>query len=103
MLYEKFKKIINKVETIGFDDYHQAGTSNKYHELNLVCTSEALDRVYWVSKSFGEFTVSYRQGISDYKQQKQTKRVVCRNQTEVVKELQKVKDEIETKLIKKVS
>jgi hypothetical protein len=89
----QFTKIINKLVTVGFDEYHQAGTPNKYHEINLVCTSKLLNRQYWITKSFGNFTVIYTDGLENISKLKQH-RIPCKNQTEVIKVLEAIKEEI---------
>lgn len=89
----KFAKIIGKVSSVGFDEFHQAGSPNKYHELNLVCISKQLNRQYWVTKSFGNFTVIYTNGLENISKLKQH-RIPCRNQTEVLNVLDQVKNEI---------
>jgi hypothetical protein len=63
----KYKKIINKVKELGFDNFYQAGTISQYHELNLIIEDKINDIQYWISKSFGEFRINYRQGINNSK------------------------------------
>lgn len=75
----KYKKIINKLRELGFD-FHQAGTISKYHELNLVIENMSQDRQYWIVKSFGEFYISYRNGIHDIKAKQY--RFECKSQQE---------------------
>jgi len=77
----KFKKIINKVTELGFNDFYQAGSVSRIHELNLIVDSESQDRKYWLAKSFGEFVVIYRKGIDDIKAIQH--RFKCKNQKEV--------------------
>jgi len=77
----KFKKIINKVIELGFNDFYQAGSVSKIHELNLIIDNESQDRKYWLTRSFGEFIVIYRKGIDDIKAIQH--RFKCRNQKEV--------------------
>jgi len=77
----KFKKIINKVKELGFNDFYQAGSVSKFHELNLIIDNESQNRKYWLTKSFGEFIVIYREGINDIKAVNH--RYNCKNQKEV--------------------
>lgn len=92
-LYEKFKRLINKVDTIGFDEFYQAGTTSKHHELNLICRSKKLNRQYWITKSFGNFTVIYRNDLDNSKYEQY--RIPCKNQTEVMKQLDLIKQKLE--------
>ena len=77
----KYKKIINKLRELGFNDFHQAGTINKYHELNLIIENRNQDRQYWITKSFGKFNVIYRDGIHNIKAT--NNRFECKSQQEV--------------------
>lgn len=77
----KYKKIINKIRELGFNNFHQAGSISQYHELNLVIEDNEKNRQYWITKSFGKFDVIYRNSINDSK--KEQYRFPCKNQTDV--------------------
>lgn len=89
----KFKKIIDQVRKTGFDEFYQAGTVNKFHELNLICRSRKLNKQYWICKSFGEFHITYRNELDNIKVKQH--RIDCKNQTEIVNFLKNVASEIE--------
>lgn len=63
----KYKKIINKIRELGFNNFYQAGSISQYHELNLIIQDEINNIQYWISKSFGEFEIVFRKGICDIK------------------------------------
>lgn len=77
----KYKKIIDCVRNLGFNNFYQAGSINQFHELNLIVDNEKQDRKYWLSKSFGKFDVTYRQGINDIKAKGH--RFDCKSQKEL--------------------
>lgn len=63
----KYKKIINKLRELGFNNFYQAGSISQYHELNLIIEDTKNDIQYWIGKSFGKFKIVYRKGIHDIK------------------------------------
>lgn len=91
----KFQMILKKLREVGFDEYYQAGSTSKYHEMNIVCVSKALNRQYWISKSFGKYQVIYRDDLSNSKNR--SVRMECKNQTEVVNRLSEIAEEIKQK------
>ena len=78
---KKFKKIIDTVRNLGFENFYQAGTISESHELNLVVVDESNNRQYWICKSFGEFHISYRNSITNVKLD--PIRIECKNQKDV--------------------
>lgn len=77
----KYKKIIDNLRKLEFYNFHQAGSINQYHELNLIIENPIQDRQYWITKSFGKFDVIYREGINNSKAQQY--RFPCKSQKEV--------------------
>jgi len=63
----KFKKIIDNLRKLGFNNFYQAGSPSQYHELNLIVNNEKQNRKYWIEKSFGKFGITYRESIDDIK------------------------------------
>lgn len=86
---KKYKKIIDKIRELGFENFHQAGSPNKFHELNIVIEDEINDIQYWITKSFGEYSVIYRNSIHDIKQ-KQHKYKCDKTQKSVCETFEKV-------------
>ena len=78
---KNFKKIIDTVRNLGFENFYQAGTASKIHELNLVIIDKSNNRQYWICKSFGEFHISYRNSITNVKLD--LTRIECKNQKDV--------------------
>lgn len=94
----KYRKIIDKIKELGFNEFYQAGPPSKYHELNLVINDNINDIKYWICKSFGKFHIIYQkqndtQKNSLYKLQhrinceKNTQKEVCLKFEDLVKRL----------------
>lgn len=77
----KFKDIIDTVRELDFENFYQAGTPSKIHELNLVVIDKSNNRQYWICKSFGQFHVSYRNSITNVRLD--PIRIECKNQKDV--------------------
>lgn len=80
---KKYKKIIDKIRELGFENFYQAGSPNEFRELNIVIKDEINDTQYWIIKSFGEFFVMYRNSIHNLKERQhqyrcgKTQKSVC--------------------------
>lgn len=44
----KYLKIRKAVFETGFDNFHQAGSINTFHKMNIVAESAALDKRFWI-------------------------------------------------------
>ena len=84
----EFKKIANTLNKLGFSSSYQAGTPSKIHELNLIVENPIQDRLYWITKSFGEFLIIYRNEIDNTRAKQY--RVKCKNQKEVCENFTKL-------------
>lgn len=93
----RFQGIIKKLYQVGFDDFHQAGSTSKFHPMNIVAESGILNLQFWVCAD-GGYGVSETYHIServldDYKAP--TKRVNCKTQAEVIAGLEQIRLRIE--------
>jgi hypothetical protein len=95
---KKFKKIEKKLFEVGFDEFYQAGYPSKFHPLNIVATSKALNKQFWVCVDGGygckdTFYIEYRDlnntNIG-------TERIKCINQTDVIEKLNNIQFDIVT-------
>lgn len=85
----KYKKIINKIRELGFNNFYQAGSISQYHELNLIVDNKEQDRKYWIGKSFGRFEITYRESIDDIRAKSHhfpcvSQKAVCEKFSELV-------------------
>lgn len=92
----EFSKIKNELPKVGFDNFYQAGTVNKFHKMNIVATCKKLNMQYWICVDGGyyckdEFRISYRP-LDDI--MAESKEIECKNQSEVVAELKKISEQI---------
>lgn len=44
----KYLKIRKAVHEAGFDEFFQAGGTNRFHKMFIVCRSDILSRLFWV-------------------------------------------------------
>lgn len=92
----EFSKIKNELWEVGFDDFYQAGSTSKFHKMNIVAISKKLNMQYWICVDGGycckdEFYISYRP-LDDIRAK--SERIECKNQSEVVAELRKISEQI---------
>ena len=89
----RFLGIIKKLHQVGFDDFYQAGSTNRFHPMNIVAESRVLNLQFWVCVDGGyscpeTYHISER-ALNDYKAP--TKRVNYRNQTEIIAGLEQIR------------
>lgn len=89
----RFLGIIKKLYQVGFDDFYQAGSTSKFHPMNIVAESKVLNLQFWVCVDGGyscseTYHISER-SLDDCKAP--TKRVNFRNQTEVIAGLEQIR------------
>ena len=89
----RFLGIIKKLYQVGFDNFIQAGSTNRFHPMNIVAESRVLNLQFWVCVDGGyrcpeTYHLSER-ALDDYKAP--TKRVNYRNQTEVIAGLEQIR------------
>lgn len=94
----EFSKIKNELPKVGFDDFYQAGSINKFHKMNVVAISKKLNIQYWICIDGGyycknEFYISYRQ-LDNIRAK--SERIECKNQSEIVAELRKISEQIKS-------
>ena len=44
----RFLGIKKKIHEVGFDEFHQAGSTSIFHPMNIVCESRVLNLQFWV-------------------------------------------------------
>lgn len=44
----RFSSIITKLYQVGFDEFYQAGSRNRFHPMNIVAESRILNLQFWV-------------------------------------------------------
>lgn len=89
----RFLGIIEKLFEVGFDNFNQAGSTNRFHPMNIVAESRVLNLQFWICVEGGyrgpeTYHISER-ALDDYKAP--TKRVNYRNQTEVIAGLEQIR------------
>ena len=89
----RFLGIIKKLHQVGFDDFYQAGSTSKFHPMNIVAESKALNLQFWVCVDSGyscpeTYHISER-ALDDY--EAPTKRVNFRTQAEVIAGLEQIR------------
>lgn len=89
----RFPNIIEKLFQVGFDDFHQAGSTSRFHPMNIVAESRILNLQFWVCVD-GGYGVSETYHIAerpldDYRAP--TKQVNFRTQAEVVAGLEQIR------------
>lgn len=92
----EFSKIKKKLFEVGFDEFYQAGSINKFHLMNIVAKSSVTNKQYWICVDGGyrceeSFHVSYR-NLDNSKAL--NKRITCKNQSDVIKQLNMIQIEI---------
>lgn len=88
----KFKLLLTKIEKMGFDEMYQAGTTSKYHEMNVILKDKERDLQIWVTKSFGNFTVIYRNSISSSKFEQY--RFPCKTQKQIIETIINIRENL---------
>jgi hypothetical protein len=101
MSIKTYSKIVNKLQDVGFDEFYQAGSTSVFHPLNIVARSKATNKQYWVCVDSGyrcpeTYYIAYRD-LNNTKA-KDT-RIYCKNQSEIVEQLNIIQNEIELKSI----
>ena len=91
-----YQMIINKLHIVGFDEYYQAGSTSIFHPLNIVAKSKILDKQYWICVDGGyrcptSYYIAHRDLSNTHAP---TKRIKCKNQSEIVEQLDKIQSEI---------
>lgn len=95
----EFLKIKKQIYETGFDEFHQAGSPNKFGKMNVVAESKKLNKQFWICVQGGytvkdTFYIAFRP-LDNTKAK--TERIYCKNQTEVVNELKKIAEQIKEK------
>ena len=95
-MIKTYSKIMKKLDKVGFDEFYQAGTPSKFHPLNIVATSKATNKQYWICVDGGyrcskSFHIAYRD-LDDTRAD--SVRIQCKNQTEICKQLDIIENEI---------
>lgn len=93
----RFSGIKKELFQVGFDDFYQAGSINRFHPMNIAAESRALKLQFWICVE-GGYGVSETYHISerpldDYNAP--TKRANFRTQAEVVADLEQIRLRIE--------
>ena len=91
-----FLKIRKQIHETGFDEFYQAGTVNKFHKLNIVGVSKALNKQFWICVDGGftvkdTFFIAFRP-LDNTKAG--TERIYCNTQAGIVAELKKISEQI---------
>lgn len=88
-----YTKIEKKLFEVGFDEFHQGGSKSKFRPLNIIATSKALNKQFWIAVDGGyrcadSFHITYRD-LDDTK----SKQIVidCKSQMDVVDKLNEIK------------
>lgn len=89
----RFLGIIGKLYEVGFDNFSQAGSTNKFHPMNIVAESRVLNLQFWICVDGGyrepeTYHISER-ALDDYNAP--TKRVDCKTQAEVIAGLEQIR------------
>jgi len=92
----KYQKIIKKLQEVGFDEFYQAGSTSKFHPMNIIAKSEITNKQYWICVDGGyrcpnNFHIAYRD-LNNVRGN--TTIIKCKNQTEIVEQLNIIKKEI---------
>jgi hypothetical protein len=89
----EFAKIKKKLFEVGFDEFYQAGSVNKFHLMNIVAKSSVTNKQYWICVDGGyrceeSFHISHRD-IDNSKAL--NKRIDCKNQSDAKTEFNNLK------------
>ncbi len=49
----KYLKIRKALHEAGFDEFYQAGGTNRFHKMFIVCQSNILGKIFWIGISGG--------------------------------------------------
>lgn len=89
----RFSKIKQKLYQVGFDDFYQAGSVSRFHPMNIVAESRALNLQFWVCADGGyEVSETYHiatRPLDNY--MALTTRTNFRTQAEVVAALEEIR------------
>lgn len=88
----KFAKIRKQFQNTAFDNFYQAGTANKFHLMNIIAESKALNKIYWICVDEGYrskevFSISVRDLSNS---NAKSTRTYFKNQTEVCDYLKEI-------------
>ncbi len=80
----KYLKIRKAIHEAGFDDFCQAGSVNRFHKMNIVAESVALDKRFWFCVT-GGYSVKDELYIAsrDLSTGKENERIHCKTQEEM--------------------
>ena len=88
----KFSEIKKKLSRVGFDDFYQSGSISRFHPMNIVAKSRALNLQFWICVD-GGYRASEAYHISERPLDNcnaPTKRANFRTQAEVVAGLERI-------------
>ena len=89
----RFSGIKQKLHQVGFDDFYQAGSSSRFHPMNIVAESRVLNLQFWVCAD-GGYGVSETYHIAERPLddcKAQTKQTNFRTQAELVTGLEQIR------------
>lgn len=92
----RFAGIRQKIYQVGFDDFYQAGSTSRFHPLNIVAESRILNLQFWVCAE-GGYRVSETYHISERPLDNchaPTQRINFKTQTEVIAGLEQIRQRI---------
>lgn len=91
----QYLKIRKAIYETGFDDFYQAGSISRFHKMNIVADSTALDTRFWICIDGG-----YRCADSFYIASRRISTgtaddiIRCASQQEIVEQLHVIRDKI---------
>ena len=89
----RFSGIKQELHQVGFDDFYQAGSSSRFHPMNIVAESRVLNLQFWVCAD-GGYGVSETYHIAERPLddcKAQTKQTNFRTQAELVTGLEQIR------------
>ena len=92
----RFAGIRQKIFQVGFDDFYQAGSTSRFHPMNIVAESRILNLQFWVCAE-GGYGVSETYHISERpldNYHAPTQRINFKTQTEVIAGLEQIRQRI---------
>lgn len=92
----RFAGIRQKIYQVGFDDFYQAGSTSRFHPMNIVAESRILNLQFWVCVE-GGYGVSETYHISERpldNYHAPTQRINFKTQVEVIAGLEQIRQRI---------
>lgn len=92
----RFAGIRQKIFQVGFDDFYQAGSTSRFHPMNIVAESRILNLQFWVCVE-GGYGVSETYHISERpldNYHAPTQRINFKTQVEVIAGLEQIRQRI---------